>query len=92
MAHDNLDILERIIKLESKLAATAEKLDSLVDSIDHKYTTLSAKFDGDHNTPSIHSRVLQLESVIRSVKWGIGVLYGAVITMIIELILHKLKG
>lgn len=82
----NLEVLTRIISLETKLAVTIEKLDRLVDSVEEKLN----QFAGDANTPSVTSRILNLESFNRTIRWSIGLIYTGLIGLIIAYIKEKI--
>ena len=78
-----MDTLERIVTLEAKLAATIDKLDTLVD-------TVAERYEGDSKTPGIVSRIIQLEEFKRGLWWSLGVLYTAVMGIIATLLARKL--
>lgn len=85
-----LDVLTRIIALETKLASTIEKLDSAIDTVVEKQDELNQLYQGSNITPSLLSRIISLEEFKRAVFWSVGVLYTALIGILVTLIARKL--
>lgn len=85
-----LEHLERIIQLEAKLTYTIQKLDTLIDDVKTKHETWNELYQGSDSTPSIPSRIISLESFVQTAKWTIGVLYTAVVAVIVKLLTEKL--
>lgn len=83
---DQLRLFERIALMEAKLASTIEKLNNLVTTVESNIKDYS----GDRDTPSILSRVIQLEEFKRGIWWSLGVLYTSMIGVIVTLIVRKL--
>lgn len=79
-----LEILTRIINLESRLSYTVERLNGLITKVENRL----AELDGDHETPSLMSRVLNLEKSEKTFRWVVGVLYTAVVTGFIKMIME----
>lgn len=71
----SIEVLSRIISLETKLASTIDKLDTLIDSVDYKLN----QYSGDAHTPSLISRVIQLEEFNKTIKWSLGIIYTAIV-------------
>ncbi len=82
----NIEVLTRIISLETKLAATIDKIDRLVDLVERRHNSLA----GDETTPSILSRVISLEESRKNVKWFLATIYSAILGIIVTLIERKL--
>lgn len=78
----NIEVLGRIISLETKLASTIDKLDSLIESVESKLS----QFSGNANTPSIVSRVIQLENFNSTLRWSIGIIYTVLVGLILNLL------
>ncbi len=81
----NIEVLGRIISLETKLASTIDKLDSLIENVESKLS----QFSGNANTPSIISRVIQLENFNSTLRWSIGIIYTVLVGLILNLLLKK---
>lgn len=79
----NIEVLGRIISLETKLASTIDKLDTLIDSVDYKLS----QYSGDANTPSIISRIIQLENFNSTLRWSIGIIYTVLVGLVLNLFL-----
>lgn len=62
-----LDVLTRIMALETKLASTIEKLDSAIDTVVEKQDELNQLYQGSNITPSLLSRIISLEEFKRTV-------------------------
>jgi len=86
-----IEILKRIILLEERLSITMEKLSNLIDTMDENYRSIVRKYEGDERTPSIPSRIISLEEFNRSLRWGLGVLYTAVVGVVVKLLIDEVK-
>lgn len=75
----------RISTLENRLTNTTNTLDKLIKD----FESLMLKYEGDGARPSILSRIIQLEQFQNTLRWSIGVLYSAVIGLLVTLILKK---
>lgn len=82
---EQLEVLKRIITLETKLGVTILKLDALVDMVKDRY-------EGNSQTPSIVSRIIQLEEFKKTALWSLSVLYSAVIAAVSSLLVYWVKA
>lgn len=82
---EQLEVLKRIITLETKLGVTISKLDALVDMVKDRY-------EGNSQTPSIVSRIIQLEEFKKTALWSLSVLYSAVIAAVSSLLVYWVKA
>lgn len=82
----NIQILGRIITLETRLANTIEKIDKLVDTVERRHTMLA----GDENTPSLISRVINLEQSKKTAAWFFASIYTALLGLVISFIKDRL--
>ncbi len=80
-----MEILSRIIALETRLAAVVERIDSLVDLVESRHNLIA----GDGKTPSILSRVIALENFNTTLRWSLGILYTALISLVVAYIKDK---
>lgn len=87
---NELEFMERIIRLEERLTNTIGKLDNLISTVEKNYIALNRIHQGDGNVPSLVSRILTLEDFYKTVRWTVGLLYAAVITIIVKLIADKI--
>ena len=82
----NIEVLGRVITLETKLAGTIEKIDRLVDLVERRHRLL----EGDDQTPSLVSRVITLEYTRRAVGWYLASIYTALLGLVVSFLQSKL--
>lgn len=87
---DKLNVLTRIVVLETRLASTIEKLDSLISEMSDRYRILQSIYEGDRETPSLLSRVISIERFNATLRWSISVIYVALIGILLKMIGDKL--
>lgn len=86
---NQIDVISRIVTLEIRLTNTIDKLDHLIDVVERRHSDLYERYEGSGIHPSILSRLQLLESFNSSLRWTIGVLYTAVIAMLLNLIVRR---
>lgn len=87
---DKLNVLTRIVVLETRLSSTIEKLDSLITEMSERYRLLQNIYEGDRETPSLLSRVINIERFNSTLRWSISVIYVALVGILLKMIGDKL--
>lgn len=85
-----IEILQRIIILETKLANTIDRLQEIVESVNNNQIRYLNVMAGDAETPGLTSRILTLEEFKRTATWALGVLFSALIGGVIAFIVRKI--
>jgi hypothetical protein len=85
-----VQLLQRITVLETKLAALIQSLEVLVRSVDNRHREIMSIYEGDNVTPNLTARLITLERLASTLKWSLGVLYTAVVGLIVSFIKEKL--
>lgn len=75
---------KRLLLLETRFGVLIERVDELVSSMSaHNRAVL-----GDPQNPGILSRVISLEEARKTFRWAIGVLYVALVTAALRVLMH----
>lgn len=85
-----MEILQRIIILETKLANTIDRLQDIVKSVNNNQVRYLNFITGDGETPGLHSRLDRLEDFKRTATWALGVLFSALIGGIVTFVIRKI--
>jgi hypothetical protein len=81
---------EELIKLEGKLDIAADRLLNATRRVETVEKKLTKLLEGDETTPGIVSRVISTEDFIKTARWTIGILYAAIISIILKIITERI--
>ena len=85
-------LMERIILIESRLSMTIDKLTDLIETVQANQENFFEYFNGNSVTPGMVSRIITLEEFRRTSIWMIGVLYVALVSALVGLLVNGFKG
>ena len=81
-----LDILERIVVVETKLTSMIQKVEQLIGHFAEQQKDHQVLLTGSWNEPGLIARVAALEESRKTVRWALGVIYVAIITAAVRVI------
>lgn len=79
------DLMQRVVAIEIKLELLNQKIDAFLE--ENKVIVKTLHGNGD--SAGLKARVGALEKTERAFKWALGVIYGALVTLLVKLTSEK---
>jgi hypothetical protein len=89
-ASEYVEVLTRLVCVENRLSSTIEKIDTLIARVEARFNNMEKIYMGDSVTPSLVSRVLDLEKTKTAVNWMLGVVFTAVVGLLFNVLHAKI--